>query len=291
MHIDKTDTSKLLRGCLKAAFPQTQFSIRQRSGNFDVSWTDGPTGKQVRPLLQRFESKHFDGMTDMESSDGSRILMGVKVWISGGYVSGQRTVSKQLVAKVTKHLLTECGLEAPIDECGYPPHSLHVPFQWHDHWHRNEKNEQTPVSLAEIEDDGHLLASDPQHGDYLSRIVTRMVESLSFEAQGEIQLEVLPTYPHEWTGGLLWLPAAIGHDQHNPSHGFHLTGYRTEGGGNHYPDCGVLLTRKGVKVALCPGLDETKATAAKIVALETPVLANDTEIRAASSLNGGLSNA
>lgn len=282
MHIDKADTSKLLRGCLKAAFPKTQFSIRQRSGNFDVAWTDGPTGRQVRPLLQRFESKHFDGMTDMESSDGSRILMGVKVYISGGYVSGQRTTSKALTAKVSRLLAAQCGqADVAIDEWGNPPHSLHVPFQWHEHWHRNEKNEEIPLALSDIED-GHFLSSDPREGEYLSRLVGKVVSALSFEAQSDIPLELLPTYPHEWEGGLLWLLAAIGYDQRNPSHGFHLTGYR--GTENYYPHSGVLLTRNGVEVGRYLNLEMTKAAAVEMVA--NVALATDAEIRACSRLAG-----
>ena len=281
MHIDRTETIKLLRGTLKAAFPFTQFSVRQRKGNIDVAWNDGPTHKQVRPLLQRFESKHFDGMTDMESSCGGRILIGLAITLSGGYISGQRTVSKQITAKVIRCLAAQCGLgDLPIDQYGNAPHDLHVPFQWHDHWNRNEKNEEIPVCLADIEEAKHFLASDPREGEYFMRLVDRVVSALSFEAQGDIPLEVFPMYQHEYTGGLPWVPAAIGYDQHNPSHGFHLTGYRTEGCSNYYPDCGVLLTRNGVEVGRYAGLDQTKAAACEIVALD-PVLATDAEIRAA----------
>jgi len=64
----------MIRGALKAAFPKTVFSVRGKSysmgHSIDVSWTDGPTGKQVKPILDRFESKGFDGMTDCRSRKG-----------------------------------------------------------------------------------------------------------------------------------------------------------------------------------------------------------------------------
>lgn len=62
------DSAKALRKALKEAFPACKVSVALDRGTAygyaDVRWTDGPTVKRVREIVDRFEGEGFDGMTD-----------------------------------------------------------------------------------------------------------------------------------------------------------------------------------------------------------------------------------
>ena len=61
-------TAKLIRMALKAHFPGFKFGVRSQSyaggGSARVTWTDGPSENQVKPVVEQFEGATFDGMTD-----------------------------------------------------------------------------------------------------------------------------------------------------------------------------------------------------------------------------------
>lgn len=62
--ISVTDSAKLIRQSLKEAFPGTKFSVRSDKGGsltsaVRVSWTDGPTYKQVDAVINIFHSSNF----------------------------------------------------------------------------------------------------------------------------------------------------------------------------------------------------------------------------------------
>lgn len=60
--------AKNIRAELKREFPSVKFSVRAShysGGNsVHVSWTDGPTDKQVEAIVNKYEGGTFDGMTD-----------------------------------------------------------------------------------------------------------------------------------------------------------------------------------------------------------------------------------
>lgn len=62
------ETAAEMRKALRAAFPATKFSVRMARGSahgwMDVSWVDGPTEAQVRPVVEGFQDERFNGMTD-----------------------------------------------------------------------------------------------------------------------------------------------------------------------------------------------------------------------------------
>lgn len=64
-----TETAKLIRKVLKREFPDTKFSVRSDryagGASIDVTWTDGPLDREVRPLVLKFAGKGFDGSIDM----------------------------------------------------------------------------------------------------------------------------------------------------------------------------------------------------------------------------------
>jgi hypothetical protein len=53
--ISTKECAAMIRECLKQGFPKTKFSVRMTrstySHNIDAYWTDGPTEKQVKPIL------------------------------------------------------------------------------------------------------------------------------------------------------------------------------------------------------------------------------------------------
>ncbi len=64
------ETAKLIRRAIKAEFPNTKFSVRSKTysggASINVSWTDGPTYKQVDAITTGFQGAGFDGMTDLK---------------------------------------------------------------------------------------------------------------------------------------------------------------------------------------------------------------------------------
>ena len=68
-YLSVAETAKLIRPQLKAHFPGIKFSVRSSSyaggASIDISWTDGPTTKEVDSVVGAYESKSFDGSIDM----------------------------------------------------------------------------------------------------------------------------------------------------------------------------------------------------------------------------------
>src|ERR1700748_2427516 len=80
---DQVTTTKLIKQSLSQIFPKTKFSVRSKSYSggcsITASWTDGPTGSQVSPILDRFNGKGFDGMQDLSYYCGKRLYKGETV--------------------------------------------------------------------------------------------------------------------------------------------------------------------------------------------------------------------
>lgn len=70
------DTAKLVRKCLKEAFPGIKFSVKSDTysmgASIQVGWEDGPCEAQVDPIVDRFRGSYFDGMEDYK---GNRYAM------------------------------------------------------------------------------------------------------------------------------------------------------------------------------------------------------------------------
>jgi hypothetical protein len=84
-YIAVTEVAKILRKRLKAEFPGVKFSVRSESFSMgtavNISWTDGPTDKQVSAITDLYQGGRFDSMIDMSYSvdhwlekDGSIIV-------------------------------------------------------------------------------------------------------------------------------------------------------------------------------------------------------------------------
>jgi len=68
-YLSVAETAKLIRPQLKTHFPGIKFSVRSSSyaggASIDISWTDGPTTKEVDSVVGAYESKSFDGSIDL----------------------------------------------------------------------------------------------------------------------------------------------------------------------------------------------------------------------------------
>jgi Large polyvalent protein associated domain 29 len=68
LKIDTRETAVMVRHALKAAWPEMKFSVRMARGTaygwLDVSWSDGPTCRQVDDLVGLYQGSRFDGMDD-----------------------------------------------------------------------------------------------------------------------------------------------------------------------------------------------------------------------------------
>ncbi len=61
--------TKNIRVQLRGRFPGIKFSVKvSRHGTIDISWTDGPTSKQVRAIADTYRAGHYDGMDDLYRS-------------------------------------------------------------------------------------------------------------------------------------------------------------------------------------------------------------------------------
>lgn len=71
-YLSCVETAKLVRQALKKAFPGAKFSVRSHTysggASIDVSYTDGPTTKEVDAVIGKFGGGGFDGMIDMKYS-------------------------------------------------------------------------------------------------------------------------------------------------------------------------------------------------------------------------------
>lgn len=77
-YISTKDTAKLVRAALKSAFPGVKFSVRMSTGTaaawMNVSWSDGPTDRQVMSITGQFEGRKFNSMTDGYDDGGSVLI-------------------------------------------------------------------------------------------------------------------------------------------------------------------------------------------------------------------------
>ena len=79
-YITATETAKLARAALKAAFPGVRFSVRTDSA-IRIDWIDGPPLEAVDKIAKRYAGSYFDGMSDYQGSmfhtlDGEPVSLG-----------------------------------------------------------------------------------------------------------------------------------------------------------------------------------------------------------------------
>lgn len=104
-YIKGTEQAKMIRNALKVAFPGFKFdSIRVSRGSaIDISWTDGPTAKDVDAIVQPFSGGYFDGMEDYRGSY-VKSFQGKQIGFLADFIFTRREVSKEFVAEVKANL-------------------------------------------------------------------------------------------------------------------------------------------------------------------------------------------
>lgn len=149
LHLSCAETAKAVRAALKRAFPTTKFSVRSShysmGASIDVTWTDGPTSKQVDAVVKVYEGAGFDGMIDMkyhkehwmepdgtvhlaqcDGTEGSRGYVPETITdppsanarlvrFGADYVMGQRSLSPEVVAQVEAEIAEVTGQPFPKD--------------------------------------------------------------------------------------------------------------------------------------------------------------------------------
>jgi len=101
--------AKSIRKELKEKFPGIKFSVRSESfagGNsVDIDYTDGVPADEIRKIVDKYESGHFDGMTDCYNYFPGRDYPTAK------YVMVQRNISKEAWQKTKEELAGKFGIE------------------------------------------------------------------------------------------------------------------------------------------------------------------------------------
>lgn len=119
------ETAAALRKALKAAHPETKFSVRMATGTaygwLRVAWTDGPTATQVDEIIKPFVSRRFDGMDDAYHATG------VTEWSCCG-VNTTRTLSPEAVEQALS--LVEHTVDGePLIQRGDVTVVAHYPYE------------------------------------------------------------------------------------------------------------------------------------------------------------------
>lgn len=115
-YISCTDTAKLVRKALKQSFKGIKFSVRSKTysggASIDISWTDGPTTKQVDEVAGQFAGATFDGMIDLKSYHRSD-LNGEEVHFGADFIFTTRHYSEEFTRRVGKQYAEKTGWETP----------------------------------------------------------------------------------------------------------------------------------------------------------------------------------
>ncbi len=109
-YLSPTESARLLKKDLRAAFPGIKFSCRGSRGtgygNLSVSWTDGPTSDEVDAVVSRYEGKGFDGMDDSTYyMKKTLVVEGEKVLSGLGIIGTSRDISAGAMVRARAELL------------------------------------------------------------------------------------------------------------------------------------------------------------------------------------------
>ena len=180
IYITTAATACELRNVLKAAFPQTKFSVRSSEysmgSSIDVSWTDGPTHAQVNPILDCFESAGFDGMQDLKTSLPPSLWRGHRVRWGADYVHGSRHESFETLKQAALVTAFECDL--PLLEIVQDGQYSHA------------KNAGAAVPWCTYKkDDGSLgFAHNSHRSESYDQLVYQFARSISWEKMQPVAL-------------------------------------------------------------------------------------------------------
>lgn len=160
-YISTKDTAKLVRVALKNAFPGVKFSVRMSTGTasawMNVSWSDGPTDREVSSVTGKYEGRKFNGMTDgyddqgsaLVAFDGEDLPRVVRYSCDGinthrDYMAAGYRVAQHLISTDSDHkdLVVFTPEGEPINDAAVP-HGIYVAGHFHDYVY-------SPVHIAQV---------------------------------------------------------------------------------------------------------------------------------------------
>jgi Large polyvalent protein associated domain 29 len=116
-YLPATEVAKLVRADLKAAFPNTKFSVRTDHGTtLNIEWTDGPARKAVDEITGKYAGQSFDGMQDMRvyTGAGHTTETGEEVAYGTDFVFTRRNISEDVQAELGALLGQEIAKEQGV---------------------------------------------------------------------------------------------------------------------------------------------------------------------------------
>ncbi|TFD37029.1 hypothetical protein E3T37_12590 [Cryobacterium sp. TMT2-10] len=160
-YISTKDTAKLVRVALKNAFPGVKFSVRMSTGTasawMNVSWSDGPTDREVSAVTSQYEGRKFNGMTDGYDDQGSALVAFdgedmprvVRYSCDGinthrDYTAAGYRVAQHLISTDSDHkdLVAFTPEGEPLNNAAVP-HGIYVAGHFHDYIY-------SPVHIAQV---------------------------------------------------------------------------------------------------------------------------------------------
>ena len=136
-YLSVVETARIIRKALKNKFEGTKFSVRSDKyaggASINISWTDGPTSKEVEEITNLYNGKGFDGMIDLAYSyshwlmpDGS-----IEIASSGGTANSGGTVPSIDNPKPhPKATLVHFGSDYVFTRRNYTEEALKVAKDW-----------------------------------------------------------------------------------------------------------------------------------------------------------------
>lgn len=113
-HSSRITATKNIRIELKKAFPLTKFSIKSDTfsmgDSIDVTWTDGPTGKQVDAIVDKYNAGSFDGMQDLYTYSSSKFN---ELFGDAKYVHTHRKCSDEMISAAIAMIARDYNTETP----------------------------------------------------------------------------------------------------------------------------------------------------------------------------------
>ena len=121
--------AKNIRKELKAAFPETKFSVKSETFSMGhavrISWTDGPTVRQVEAVADKYEAGKFDGMDDYYTYTTTPFN---ELFGSAKYVTTSRDYSREFISRCIAKIVAKFGGD-PITAEEYFNGGAH---RWHN---------------------------------------------------------------------------------------------------------------------------------------------------------------
>lgn len=106
---EAAEAAKAIKKELQRHWPKIKFSVKSEyysmGNSVNVSWTYGPTERQVRKIIDKYQHGSFDGMTDSYNYRKTTTAHSAK------YVSGSRNIPYEVSEQIQKDYAAALGVE------------------------------------------------------------------------------------------------------------------------------------------------------------------------------------